>query len=450
MLKIILVTMLTFSAMATKYVEGEGKFLSEEDDSVSFIKNQLLTNAFNKVIDSELKSMGLDAQVFWKNYEEKFLESFKPVEESIEEKYKLPEGQTAKKDHFEKKEKELREKRLSAKAKFGRLRKAINKYLIVKMSKSLRMANSHFMNINAEVDRKYLADVYYKFMGVSTVRNLQKLYIDAKYELVGTNWIEIGVDTESDFTNVVNNHWKKNLEDKIGNVFENGLSIVSDSERKSIQEHLKNNKEVLISGASNSEFLDSLYLNFEINVKRTNLDNELKKITLSFSGGITLIDLKTNTVIAFYDFPSEKQNFDMQDQHKLNSDIANLVYRLPSLFFSDFRKVVEDKSKVNDQFEVVIKKTKNIKEAIIFAEKLKEKGLLFYFNTNITSINKDEVYLQISYSGEKEKAINVLNKLVSEKISENRIISKDNSLPFVFNIETIEGVNNTESKSSGI
>lgn len=449
MLKLVLVTMLAFSVLANKYIEGEGKFLSSEDDSVAFIKNQLLTNAFNKVIDSELNAMGLDAKVFWKNYDEKFLESFKTIEESIEQKFLVPEGQTLKKEQIEQKEKELREKRLTAKSKFGRLRKAIKSYSIVKMSKSLRLVNSHFININAQVDRKYLADVYYNFMGVSTVRNLQKLLIETKYQLINTNWLELGVDTESDFTNVVNNHWKKNIEEKISNVFENGVELASDSDKKNIQDHLKNSKEVLSAKMDNA-LADTLLLSFEINVKKVNLDNELKKITLYFSGGITLTDLKTNSVISFYDFPSEKQSFEMMDQHKLNSDIASLVYRLPAIYFSDFRKIVEDKSKVNDQFDIFLRKTNNAKEALTFADRLREKGLLFYFNTNIKNISKDEIHLQISYSGEREKAMAVLGKMVSEKVSENRIISKDNSLPFVFNVDTIEGAGTNESNNSGI
>lgn len=437
MFKTLLILLIAFNIYANKNVDGEGKFLASDDDKLPLIKSQLLYDAFRQVLDVELKQMGLDSQTFWRNYDEKFNEHFKDIELSVEEKYKVPEGQTLTAQKLEAKEKEIREKRLTSKAKFGRLNKAIKSYSITKMSKSVRVPNSHFINISAQIDRKDLTDIYYKFIGVSKYRKLNKLFISSNFVLGDTNWFELGVDLESDFTNVVNNTWLKYLGDKLQAVFDGGIEIANDNTKKEINERLKKTKEVLLSESNDSEISDSLSMDIEVNIRKINLDQELKKITLNFSGGVTLIDLKTNTIVSYFDFPVEKASFDTTDQHKLNSEIATLVYRMPILYLGEIRKTVEENTRVNDQVEIVLRKTKNINEAFTFAQKLKEKGILLYFNTKVTDINMSDVKIKLAFSGEKEKAIEILNQMTNEKLNDERIITKDSALPFVFNIESL-------------
>ena len=51
------------SSTRSRYVFGEGRFYAYDDDSLSFVKNQLLSNAFRNVITKEMKSIGLDADL---------------------------------------------------------------------------------------------------------------------------------------------------------------------------------------------------------------------------------------------------------------------------------------------------------------------------------------------------------------------------------------------------
>ncbi len=452
MKRIVILLLLVLNVFAAKSLEGEGKFIAHDNDSLEFIKKQLLSDAFKKVIDSELKAMGLDYITFWQNYEQKFAEHFKEIELSVDQKFAPDEGKSLSRQELERKSEELRDKRLTSKAKFGRLNRVIKSYSITKMSKSVRVPNSHYINITAQVDRKDLTDIYYRFIGVSKFRALKKVYLDISYSLVDTNWLELGVETESDFTNVVAEHWKKSLETSLSSVISNGVEIADESTRTTVKERLKKSRLVMLaeksSGVfSNDELEDSLYINIEISIRKTNLDNELNKISLYFQGGFVITDLKDNGVIAHYDFPPEKSVFDTTEQHKLNSNIASTVYRLPSLKFSQIRKIVEESVKNNEIIEIVLKNTNSVNEAISFAQKLKEKGLLIYMNTEIAEATGKDIKIEVSFSGSRTKAIEILGKMVSEKLTDSRIVTKDNLLPFVFNIVGLENGNSPEVKA---
>ena len=57
---------------ANKKIVAKGKFYAKEEDTVSFIKSQLLYNSLVSVFDQEFKRMGLNGDLFWTKFEEKF------------------------------------------------------------------------------------------------------------------------------------------------------------------------------------------------------------------------------------------------------------------------------------------------------------------------------------------------------------------------------------------
>ena len=96
---------------AGSYVAGEGHFSSKEGDSLSFIKSQLLYNAFRDVISKELKSMKLDDRKFWRNYEEKFSQQFEPTAKALKKSFSNKKNRKSKKTTYKS---SLRVKRLTA------------------------------------------------------------------------------------------------------------------------------------------------------------------------------------------------------------------------------------------------------------------------------------------------------------------------------------------------
>lgn len=459
-MKKIIIALIMCSLTYAKYIDGEAKFLAHDGDSVSFIKKQLLSNSFKKVIDQELKIMGLDSVTFWNNYNLKFEEHFQAIKETVDSRYKKAEEEEIPASKKEAYEKEVRYKRLHAKAKFGRLSRAIQSYSIKKLSKSVRLPNSHYINVSAKVDRKALTDIYYNFIGVSQYRNLRKLYVEVDYNLKNTNWIEVGVQTEGDFVNVVNEHWKQKLEASVKDVFSDGVEIVNEDSRSLIQKRLKSPTNILRTSDSSliegdeSGINESLYLKITINIEKQDSEQELKKIALNFSGGLILTDLKDNTIVSYQDFPDEAANFEIIDQNTLSTNIASLVYRLPMNTIQRMRKTVEENAKIRSSFDIVLKGTQNINEAFRFIKLLKEKGVLYYFDPVVSSMVDEEVKITVSYIGVREKALIVLGNMISLEVAKNRYIKKDGVLPFVFNIEgtqenKMEKVNQNSAKNNG-
>jgi hypothetical protein len=442
MKKLLLVLLICVVSHA-KYLDGEANFLSRDGDSLSFIKKQLLSNAFKKVIDIELKQMGLDAATFWENYNAKFEEYFSKIKEGIDEKYQDKETGEVPENKQEQYQKVLRVKRLTAKSKFSRLSKAIASYSIKKLSKSVTLNNSHYVNVSAQVDRKSLTDIYYKYIGVSSLRTFRKFFVDVDYNLVGTNWLELGVESQNDFVNVVNGHWSAKLNDSLKEVFTDGLVIVNDTDRERIKERLKKSDVALsatdasLISEEEAEISNSLYLHVSVTIKKEELDEGDRKIALSFNGGMIVTDLKDNSIVSHMDFSKEKTVFDILETHVLSSNVASTVYRLPIAKMMGMRKIVEENIKLKKSFEILVQGTKNITEVYAFIKMMKEVGLLYYFNAEIASIVDDKVKLVVKYSGEKEKALAVLTKMAKKKVSDNRQVSQNGELPYVFDISDI-------------
>ena len=96
-------------------IEGEGRFISEEGDSLPFIKEQLLFNSFQDVITKYLKKQGLDSNLFWEKHEQRFDAFFTYIEKELR-KNDLSDPKTSAEPS--KIEKEVRTKRLERKAQF--------------------------------------------------------------------------------------------------------------------------------------------------------------------------------------------------------------------------------------------------------------------------------------------------------------------------------------------
>ena len=132
-------------AASNSSIDGEGRFYAKDDDSLSFIKSQLLHSAFSDVISKELKFLGLDSAQFWKSYDEKFESYFTPIKEQMQKKYGINDKPTL--DAKKKFNQRHRLKRLGLKSKYGRLDRAVTSYSIKKMTRSPQIPNSRYINV---------------------------------------------------------------------------------------------------------------------------------------------------------------------------------------------------------------------------------------------------------------------------------------------------------------
>ncbi len=442
--KLLLISLCAFSFLSHgKRVVGEAKFFSKEGDDLSFIKKQLRSNAFKKIVDIELKAMNLDHETFWTNYNGKFEESFKEIEAKLRSRYQKDEEQEIPKKYLEKYQTQLRVKRLKSKATFGRLGRVIKKFSVEKLSKSVVVSNSHFIRLNALVDRSKLTEIYYSFIGVSTYRSFTTAYIKTHFKLINTNWVELGVNTESDFTDVVSSSWQKKMGEMLGDTFSGGVVIADNTILSEIEEYrsqMKANKE---TGLVNSEtpfakFYDSLLVNIAIEIKKIDFDENLKNYTYHFKGGAYVTDLKNSKIVKHFDFPPTESEFTRVDDHSFSSSLASYVYRMAIPVVGNFRKVVEENVKTKKNFELVVDNVENLNDIYKFSKVLKDKGVIFFFDPEIEEITDKKVRLKVNYTGVKEKAIAILDQFKMFILDKNVKISRQNDLPFSFIINRLQ------------
>ncbi len=443
MRKLILLLLLATNTLAAS-VNARGQFTSKPGDTLSFIKKQLYANAVSNVLDSELKKLGLDTKTFWQNYQTQFDEHFAAIKENYDREFGAVDEEgnpvTLSGSTLDRYQRGLRFKKLNAQSNFGQFNSIILSYAVKKMSKSLSRADTHYINIDAKVNRKVVSEIYYRYIGTGKSRSYTKLFLNIDYKLKGLTWEEVGVTSQSKFTDVVEEHWLKELTESVGSVFLDGIEIVNPATKNEIYEYLKKPLGVLRSSDvsifdSRQEMLrNSLLLNLEIVLSKEFKDDKQKVINIKTQGGLVLTDLRDGTIVSFTDFEAKAQEYSTVDPHKQSSDIASYVYQLPINEMKNLKRTVKEKVSVKNSFEIVLKNTSSINDAFDFANMLKEEGVVYFFDPQITSTLQNVVNISVTFSGDKDKAMEVLKKFNNVKLSETASVVRDENLPFVFNI----------------
>ncbi|PIP93203.1 MAG: hypothetical protein COW00_11095 [Bdellovibrio sp. CG12_big_fil_rev_8_21_14_0_65_39_13] len=435
---VLFVFLFSVGAYPQSVQEGEGRFFSKDEDNLVFIKQQLLYQSFKQILTKEMDTLGLDSKAFWQRYEDQFENYFKPIEESLKEKTK-PEESAKNRTDFEK---ALRTQKLNAQARYGRIQRAIQSYSIKKMSRSPQVPNSRFMNVEAKVDRKNLTDLYMSFIKSGSREGYAKLYLMTDFQLVNSTWSDTGVDLESDFTSVVNDHWKKWLLES-GGV---GISevIVADNSLISQFENRIHRSEVL---ATEQHEAGELWLKVNLRLNKTNEDNVLQKRTFHVTGEYVLLDSQSNFVLDKGDFPTEIGSFSTQDLHQFSSQLASMIYRMPVSFWGKFSQIIS--SPIPSQFlKIKISNIKNVSDAIAISDLINQIGVVKKATAGLVRLRGNEAEIGIRFFGDGSEMLNMLKGLVGREIQNQVIKSIENAGPLEWSLSPSAENSQEKVKSS--
>lgn len=434
------------SAASGGHIDGEGRFYSLEDDSLTFVKKVLLYNAFKDVIGKELKNIGLDDALFWQKYDEKFDDYFLPIQEKLKTDYGIKEGEeisAKKRDEFEK---ALREKKLSLKSRFGRISQVISSYSIKKMSRATQSAQSRYMNIAAKVNRQELSDLYFSYTRSNDFKSYKNVFVTVDYKLEDMSWLDLGVEVESDFTGVISEHWKNILTTQLSGVV--GNIIISDSSmREKLDNYLKIPSEATMAfnkdkrsiqenstmGILNmdDELKQSLWLKVRVGIKKIGDSALTKKRTFSFDGDFVMQDLTTKKIVSFYDFIPEKTSFSFENAHDLSSNSASLVYRLPMNEFKELKKNLSALGGNRKKIKLDLKGFRSVAEVDSFAKYLETKGITLGVETKLISLGKESSVLQVEFRGENDPMVSLLKALNKVDLNDSRMMMLEDEVnPF--------------------
>lgn len=430
--------LLSVGANAQSVQEGEGRFFSKDEDNLVFIKQQLLYQSFKQILTKEMDTLGLDSKAFWQRYEDQFENYFKPIEDTLKEKVK-PEESAKNRADFEK---SLRTQKLNAQARYGRIQRAIQSYSIKKMSRSPQVPNSRFMNVEAKVDRKNLTDLYMSFIKSGAKQGFTKLYLMTDFQLVNSTWSDTGVDLESDFTSVVNDHWKKWLLES-GGV---GLSevIIADNSLISQFENRIHHSENL---ATEQNEAGELWLKVNLRLNKTNEDNVLQKRTFHVTGEYVLIDSQNNYVLDKGDFPTEVGAFSTQDLHQFSSQLASMIYRMPVNFWGKFSQIIS--APIPSQFlKIKVTNIKNVSDAIAISDLINQIGVVKKATAGLIRLRGNEAEIGIRFFGDGSEMLNMLKGLVGREIQNQVIKGIENAGPLDWSLSPLQEIPQDKTKSS--
>jgi hypothetical protein len=411
-------------------VEGDGRFYSKDEDTLSFIKKQLLSEAFKDIYTKELKEMGLDPEKFWRGFEEKFSEYYLPIKETLEKKYGLDQEKVKNKAKVAFR-KEERLKRLALRSRYGRLNRAIPQYSIKKMSRSPQVPNSRYIRISAKVSRKELHRIYLSFTADNSDRHFSTLYLTPRYKLIDSSWNDTGVEVETDFTEVLNNSWKEKIEANIGKKISRIVftDVALEDEllkfsRLNLEARNNLSEEKPEDAATESnDFSNSLWMRMNFTLKKSKEEEELKRREFEISGDLLLQDLASHDIVAFKDFSEQKKAYSYEENKALSSALANAVYQMPLASFKELETKLVSRRLGLKQVTLEVRNYGNIRELNSLTKIIGERGITKQFSPTLESFSANNAKILLEYAGEDEEMINILKSLANVPVANNKVIT---------------------------
>ena len=423
---------LLFSTSVFGMTTGEGSFAPHAGDSASFIKEQLKYQAFKSVISRELSSMNLDTGVFWQNHLDQFEDSFEPEAEKLQEQFKQKELSAKEYQNA------LRARRLSAMSRHGNLSQLIKSYLIKKRSRSSNAPYIRHLKMEATVDRKALARLYFKtIQRKNASKDYNRIYLSTEFQLQEENWSQVGVSKKSDFTETLKFHWKKWFEEHYKGITE--VIPVDTTNWEYLKNYLRIPQSETKAGHYNNsnapaprQFQDGLWILVKIHLKKIEGSDLSKKRIFQIEGNLIMIDLNTRKIVLHKDFIPVQREFHFTSPHKLSSDVATMIWKLPlSTFKSKPSRTPLDIKRMG----LVIRNIDSIRELLQARELLTNLGLHMSFTSQIALYSGTYGIIELQYQGDTDKALAVVRSLNGTALNkEKKLVAQDS---FSFALKTL-------------
>lgn len=442
-MKIVLVLfalLLNFSLNAQ--VVGEGRFYATDDDSLSFIKSQLHYQATRDVLSKEIKAMGLDEQLFWRKYDERFNDYFKSIAEQIKQKYADEKGEVPreKKADFER---ALRARRLTVLSRYGRIQSILSSFSVKRMTRSPQVPQSRFYQIEAKTDRRAVNELFLKFTTDESLSRYKTLFVSINFILNRMNWNDVGVEIGSDFTDVVKNHWRKWLEEKLADRVDEVVFADESTDRQlrdflMIPRDLVFNQKIENGDSSFARFSSSLWLKVDISLEKLHDDLLLSKRELSVEGDLLLLDLKTNKSIYQAELLKEKKTFHTEEARSFSSSVASLVYGKPLEFFESAKKSLGDVSRQKSDYSLSVGALSSVQDLFDVSNLLVSKGVVFQAKTDVTGFDGKTGQLSLTFRGNRQELGKFLMGLAGQSVGEGKVLQVNPKAPTEMMIIMVE------------
>ncbi len=408
-----------------KSVEGEGRFVPSNEDSAASIKEQLLSSALRDIVTKEMREMGLDSDLYWKKYDEKFEEYFRPMADNLKKSLKVEDGKSSPQYL-----RSLRAKRMSSYNKFGRLDRAMVGFSDRGVTRNPARPDERVLILNARIDRKVLAQIYARLTTVTNYKKITTLYLTFVPVLESVTWQEMGVNASTDFTNLVEENWHKYLSSETkSETHPVTIEIVPPAQMARLEEILK--RPPSIAQEQKNADNNSAWLRIQFFVRKIQDDEKTKECQFQVSGDFVMIDLSSHQTLLYADIPSENVAFSYADGHNLSSNLASKIYRMPMLEWANISKVMSSIPIRNGLISIKVGKPDSLADVLAFNDYINIRAASFRPEAVLEQFNAHESIIQFRFAGDIQKLEELLVSLNNQQINDNlKLVIADKENPF--------------------
>lgn len=255
---------------------------------------------------------------------------------------------------------------------------------------------------------------YYARLLNPVSKTYSKIFILPEINLIGMNWIDLGVDKSTTFTNVLMNSWGKWL---------------TTNQPSNVEEIVECNDQCLLEYSKwqqipqeegmqvSEEVLNALWLRISFNLRKVSFVKDINEWQFEWEGSVVLIDSNTKKIIFSFTMLPETKTWRGLDQKTLNSALASALYRSPMDPFNKITKKVQDSPRLNRLSRLVIQGHKHLGDVLSLMNLLRKEGAKLNFEVQIDVFNQKEAQLLCFYQGEEKSFTDLLSQVKELKSS---------------------------------
>ena len=379
------------------------------------IKQLVLFNGAMEAIKNNAESMGQDFTAFTKKLDEKFkvyYESYKGFEllQKFGKNYPTTLAPLEKEAFI----KGLEIKKDFLFQKFSRVIPTIQSYSVKNGMVELHLDKTKVENLLRKIIK-------------GEDKSFHKMWILSEVNLSGMTWENLELNSPDSFKAAMETSWFKWMGSHLPASVEEAAACRKDCFDTYQRWEQKPQDEAY--GEAGPDYIDTIWAKVTFNLKPGTSTSFTPEKVYEWEGRIVFLDVNTKRVLASLELPSEKKVFRHNDQKKINSDLASLLYRTGVSGFLQLNSKLQNAKVLNRVTRLSIKGHKQATDVLGLMDELKTRGTLLGLETQMDYLKSSEAQILCFYQGEEKSFTDLLSQLKELKLSQSyKLVNEFNGI----------------------
>lgn len=387
------------------------------------IKEIVLFNGAMEAIKISAPELGYDFSVFTKKLDEKFktyFESYKSY--AYIQKFGKNYNETLTSHDREIFEVALNEKKDSLYRSFTKVSATIQSYTVKNGVVEIILEKGKVEAILRKIIKE-------------EVKQYSRLWIVSEINLIGLAWENFELSSENSFKDPIDKSWIKWMAEHIpGNVEDVALCRGSCSDDFKSWEQKHQDEAAAEVGP---DYLDGIWAKVTMTIRPGIESSVFNEKNFEWEGRIVFLDVNTKRLLASQELPLEKKTFRVQDQKKINSDLASLLYRTGVSGFTNLGGKLQNRVTLNRVSRLTIKGSRHLLDIQALISELKTRGSSLGLEAQLDFFKANEAEILCFYRGEEKSFTDLLSQLKELKLSQSyKVINEYNGIHHILKLVT--------------